>query len=81
MIAAGGLSGGLSSTIAGGNFWKGFRQGVITSGLNHVAHLTTDFLQRNDPHNPKTWTREYSLKRIKQLFPRFYKVLEKIPHI
>jgi len=38
MIAAGGLSGGLSSTIAGGKFVDGFRQGVITSGLNHVAH-------------------------------------------
>ena len=39
MIATGGLSGGISSTIAGGNFWDGFRQGIITSGLNHVAHL------------------------------------------
>ena len=37
-IAAGGLSGGLSSTIAGGSFWTGARQGLITSGLNHVAH-------------------------------------------
>ena len=39
MIASGGLGGGISSTIAGGNFWDGFRQGIITSGLNHVAHL------------------------------------------
>lgn len=45
MVAAGGLSGGLSSTIAGGNFWKGFRQGIITSGLNHVAHLAAESLQ------------------------------------
>ena len=37
-IAAGGLSGGLSSTIAGGNFWMGARQGLIVSGLNHVGH-------------------------------------------
>ncbi|NLN34265.1 MAG: hypothetical protein GX159_11820 [Flavobacteriaceae bacterium] len=37
-IAAGGLSGGISSTIAGGSFWAGARQGLITSGLNHVAH-------------------------------------------
>ncbi len=28
----------MGSVIAGGNFWKGVRQGVITSGLNHVAH-------------------------------------------
>jgi hypothetical protein len=29
---------GVSSSIAGGNFWTGFRQGAITSGLNHLAH-------------------------------------------
>ncbi len=42
MIASGGLSGGISSSIAGGNFWKGVQQGVITSGLNHLAHLRYD---------------------------------------
>jgi hypothetical protein len=36
-IAAGGLSGGISASIAGGNFWSGARQGIITSGLNNVA--------------------------------------------
>ena len=40
MIASGGVSGGISSMIAGGNFMDGFRQGLITSGLNHVAHST-----------------------------------------
>ena len=44
MIAAGGLSGGISATIAGGNFWDGLRQGIITSALNHVAHLAEDAL-------------------------------------
>ena len=39
MIASGGVSGGFSSMIAGGNFMDGFRQGIITSGLNHVAHM------------------------------------------
>ena len=38
MIASGGLSGGISSSIAGGSFWKGVREGLITSGLNHVLH-------------------------------------------
>lgn len=38
MIASGSLSGGISSSIAGGNFWDGARQGIITSGLNHLAH-------------------------------------------
>jgi hypothetical protein len=36
------LSGGISSSIAGGSFWKGVREGIITSGLNHVAHMVVD---------------------------------------
>ncbi len=39
MIAGGGLSGGISSTIAGGDFWHGMRQGLIVSGLNHAMHM------------------------------------------
>ena len=42
MIASGGLSGGLSSAIAGGNFWSGVREGLITSGLNHAMHSVVD---------------------------------------
>ncbi len=42
MLVMGGLSGGISSTIAGGNFWDGFKQGIITSGLNHLSHLVTE---------------------------------------
>jgi hypothetical protein len=45
-IAAGGLSGGISSSISGGNFWAGARQGLITSGLNHVAH---SFISKDNP--------------------------------
>lgn len=41
MIVAGGLTGGISSSIAGGNFWEGMKQGLITAGLNHVAHLVS----------------------------------------
>ncbi|WP_304343886.1 RHS repeat-associated core domain-containing protein [Chryseobacterium koreense] len=78
MVVAGGFSGGISASIAGGNFWQGFRQGIITSGLNHVAHMTTEFLQRNDPNDPTTWTRKYSLDRAKELYPRFYEVLTKL---
>ncbi|MVX35324.1 hypothetical protein [Myroides sp. LoEW2-1] len=37
VISSGGLSGGISSSIAGGNFWKGMQQGLITAGLNHMA--------------------------------------------
>jgi hypothetical protein len=39
MIASGGLSGGLSSAIAGGNFWSGVREGLITSGLNAISNI------------------------------------------
>ncbi|AJA68925.1 hypothetical protein MYRA21_1775 [Myroides sp. A21] len=38
MIVGGGLSGGISSSIAGGDFMKGMQQGLITSGLNHSMH-------------------------------------------
>lgn len=44
MLVAGGFSGGLSSTIAGGKFIDGFKQGLITSGLNHVVHLGANFI-------------------------------------
>lgn len=27
------------SVIGGGDFWSGVRQGLITSGLNHTAHV------------------------------------------
>jgi len=38
MIASGGLSGGISSTIAGGNFGAGAMQGIIWAGLNCLAY-------------------------------------------
>lgn len=47
MIAGGGLFGGISSTIAGGDFWQDMRQGLITSGLNHVMHMGVDGLEQN----------------------------------
>src|SRR5690554_5510789 len=47
MIASGGLSGGISSSIAGGNFWDGARQGIITSGLNHLAHSGVNAYQKH----------------------------------
>ncbi|PQL94099.1 hypothetical protein [Apibacter adventoris] len=37
-IASRRLSGGIFSYITRGNFWMGVRQGIITSGLNHLAH-------------------------------------------
>jgi hypothetical protein len=47
ILASGGLSGGFSSAIAGGKFVDGFRQGIITSGLNHIAHDIVGTIQFN----------------------------------
>ncbi|MFL0121794.1 hypothetical protein V2611_08340 [Tenacibaculum maritimum] len=38
-ITAGSLSGGVGSFVFGGKFWDGFRNGAISSSLNHVAHM------------------------------------------
>lgn len=46
MLTSGALSGGISSTIAGGNFWQGLKQGLITSGLNHIAHIGATALNK-----------------------------------
>lgn len=42
MLTSGGLTGGLSSTIAGGKFIDGLKQGLITSGLDHLAHTFSE---------------------------------------
>ncbi|MFL0121805.1 hypothetical protein V2611_08395 [Tenacibaculum maritimum] len=39
IITAGSLSGGVGSFVSGGKFWDGFRNGAISSSLNHVAHM------------------------------------------
>lgn len=51
MLVAGGFSGGLSSTIAGGKFIDGFKQGLISSGLNHMAHLGAAAIEENTAKN------------------------------
>ena len=38
IVLAGGVSGGVASVAAGGKFWDGFRNGLISAGLNHAAH-------------------------------------------
>jgi RHS repeat-associated protein len=37
-VGTGALSGGIGSSIAGGNFWAGVRNGAISSTLNHGIH-------------------------------------------
>ena len=88
MIAAGGLSGGLSSTIAGGKFIDGFRQGVITSGLNHVAHSINLAIQEQaseselrrrlidaeyNPDDDATPVQNSLIEFAKKILPELYK--------
>ncbi|MBR5911968.1 MAG: hypothetical protein IKZ55_08275, partial [Bacteroidales bacterium] len=42
MIAAGGLGGGVSSLIAGGDFVEGVCNGLICAGLNHALHYVVE---------------------------------------
>lgn len=51
VIASGGLTGGLASVMAGGNFWDGMRQGLITTGLNHLMH---GMFAQDDPGDPRS---------------------------
>ena len=37
-IACSGLSGGVTSSMAGGDFWDGVCNGLICAGLNHAMH-------------------------------------------
>ena len=81
MVLTGGLSGGISSTIAGGKFMDGFRQGLITAGLNHVGHLAAvaiDYrnklekfldenkVKRSDPASQET------LNKLKIIFKEYW---------
>lgn len=49
MVAAGGLSGGAASKIAGGDFWDGLCNGLICVGLNHAMHLVAEGVLPDDP--------------------------------
>ncbi|WP_407265656.1 hypothetical protein [Tenacibaculum maritimum] len=46
IITAGSLSGGVGSFVSGGKFWDGFRNGAISSALNHVAHMVNNAMQK-----------------------------------
>ena len=52
-IAAGGFSGGITAKIAGGDFWEGVCNGLISSGLNHAMHLVVEGGSPDDPPGGK----------------------------
>jgi hypothetical protein len=70
MLASGGLSGGLSSSIAGGNFFDGVRQGLITSGLNHLAHMAVEGDDDGDPKPKPKPKKAPSLKETNKFYGR-----------
>lgn len=45
LLTSGGLSGGISSSIAGGKFIDGFKQGIIVAGMNHLAHWVANEIE------------------------------------
>ena len=49
MVAAGGISGGVTASMAGGDFWDGMCNGLISSGLNHAMHLVVEGCSPDDP--------------------------------
>ena len=54
--AAGGLSGGITSSMAGGDFWDGVCNGLICAGLNHAMHLAVEGGGRIIKHvNKRGW--------------------------
>lgn len=52
---------------------------IVSPDYNDPKEILAGTLLRNDPQNPETWNKEYSINRMKQLYPRFYGVLQKIP--
>ncbi len=62
--AAGGVSGGIGSVLGGGKFIDGFRQGVITAGLNHAAHKIAGKMYENRAR--KARVRQAWMKRMYQ---------------
>ena len=56
-IAAGALSGGVTSTMAGGDFWDGLCNGLICAGLNHAMHEITQLPVRQR-------TKQFRINRI-----------------
>jgi hypothetical protein len=56
-MAAGGLGGGISSKLAGGTFEDGFRNGLISAGLNHGLHALANGIHKYQ---------EYALSKPKE---------------
>ena len=65
MVAAGGLSGGVTATMAGGDFWDGVCNGLICAGLNHAMHLV---MGPDDPPGKQPNILFLILQMVKQFY-------------
>ncbi len=61
VVASGGISGGVTSVISGGNFWEGFRNGLISAGLNHVMHTVQEYV--NEYFTSKKAAYDYAMEQ------------------
>ena len=84
VVASGTVSGGVTATMMGGDFWEGALNGFITSGMNHAMHLViyagnglTTFLKdidkfkmhyQFDQHIPMWLCKYYCLEAIGNYF-------------
>ncbi len=70
-IASSGLVGGATSEMAGGEFWGGARNGLISASLNHVAHGIRQEIQqrvwKNKWFNSKKAAYQYATDKSFQL--------------
>ena len=60
MVAAGGISGGVTASMAGGDFWDGLCNGLICAGLNHAMHEITQLPVRQR-------TKQFRINKIGRL--------------
>ena len=78
-VASGGITGGISSTIAGGYFWRGMRHGLITTGLNHIQHkFVNSFNKAEDSEVVNTESKDYNLNEESNPGPRMRALMARL---
>ena len=68
--SAGGLAGGVSSSIAGGEFIDGLCNGLICAGLNHVLHwVASNTLGPDDP--PSSTVKKITRQKVTENIAKY----------
>ncbi len=80
MIFAGGVGGGVASVVGGGKFWDGFRNGLISAGLNHAMHYVYNTVQRTITIKQMLIDAGYKVRGIPTFTVKYIKdMIHKIP--